>query len=64
MRETSGGAAIFADDGDFTKALAQALELNGPRRAELAEAGRRNAARFCVKRMAQAYRALYESVIQ
>jgi glycosyltransferase involved in cell wall biosynthesis len=59
MRETSGGAAIFADEGGWEAAVTRVLEMNGAERAALVTAGMENARKYSVKRMAREYIEFY-----
>lgn len=59
MRETGGAAAIKTEEGAWLQGVLEVLEMDASRRAALVEAGRENARRFTVKRMARAYADFY-----
>jgi len=59
IRETSGGAAIHVEEGNWTRALRDLLAMEETQRAALVAAGMKNARRFSVKRMAREYVEFY-----
>jgi len=59
MTETGGAAAIYANAGEWTQAVAGVLEMNETRRAAVVAAGRENAQRFSAKKMVGKYIEFY-----
>lgn len=59
MRETGGDAAIYADGGEWAKAVEEVLGMTPARRAAFVAAGTENARRFALKKMALAYIEFY-----
>jgi glycosyltransferase involved in cell wall biosynthesis len=64
MIETGGGAALYADDGEWVQAIAHLLEMDAAGRAAIVAAGRENARRYSVTGMAREYIALYRTLLQ
>ena len=64
MRETGGKAAIFADEGEWANAIADALKMDDAQRAAVVAAGRENARCYTVKRMAREYIDFYRRHFQ
>ncbi len=63
MRTTGGGAAVYAREGEWAAAVARVLEMDDAARAALAAAGRENALRHTVSRMAHEYIEFYSSLV-
>jgi len=64
MRETGGPAAIYAEDGQWSKALADLLEMDATRRAAHIAAGIENARRYSASRMARDYIDFYRRCLE
>ena len=59
LRHTAGDAAVYPGAGEWPEAIAELLDLDPARRAAMVAAGRENAARFTVRRMAREYVEFY-----
>ncbi|HEX4085747.1 MAG TPA: glycosyltransferase [Chthoniobacteraceae bacterium] len=60
MTETGGDAAMYCEEGEWSRGAASVLEMDEARRRVLVAKGIENARRFSVKKMAQAYVEFYK----
>ena len=63
MRDTGGGAALYADEGDWASVVQGVLEMEAARRAAIVAAGIANARRFPLNQMAGQYVRFYAGIL-